>query len=81
MLSGSLYDSVNSTVKELKEKSGQTLNIVELLLDKCNATMRLTFFGESGISEEQVREINELYVAVMYCFTSPNLIVSGSIAK
>ncbi|KAG8176952.1 hypothetical protein JTE90_015418 [Oedothorax gibbosus] len=81
LLSGSLYDSVNSTVAELREKTGQTLNIVELLLDKCNANIRLTLFGESGISEEQVREINELYVAIMYCFTSPLLLVSGNIGK
>lgn len=81
MLSGSLYDSVNRTIDELRHKMGQKVNIVDVLVDKCNANMRLTLFGETGITEDQVKEINELYVAVMYCFTSSNLLLVGNVAR
>ncbi|KAG8176954.1 hypothetical protein JTE90_015420 [Oedothorax gibbosus] len=81
LLSGSLYDSVNSTMAELREKAEQTVNIVQVLVSKCNADFRLTLFGENGISEERVTEVNELYEPVIAFFTFPNIVVTGSIAR
>lgn len=81
LLSGSLQDSVNSTIDQLRNKKGETVEIIDVLVDKCNANLRLTLFGETGISEERVKEINELYVALMECFISPNLLPTGNIAR
>ncbi|KAG8176955.1 hypothetical protein JTE90_015421 [Oedothorax gibbosus] len=81
LLSGSLYDAVNATIVELRAKQGEEVNIIEFLTKKCNANMRLVFFGENGISEENVAVINENYAVMMVCFTAPNLLLTGNIAK
>ncbi|GFQ75953.1 cytochrome P450 2B11 [Trichonephila clavata] len=80
-MSDSLYDSLKSTVKDLKSRSGEPLNLIELLTDKCNAVMRLSLFGDVGVSEEQIREINMLFADEVACMTPMNVLLAGKVAK
>ncbi|GFY41615.1 cytochrome P450 2B11 [Trichonephila inaurata madagascariensis] len=80
-MSDSLYESLKSTVKDLKSRNGEPLNLIELLTDKCNAVMRLSLFGDVGISEEQIREINILFADEIACMTPMNVLLAGKFAK
>ncbi|GFU80177.1 cytochrome P450 2B11 [Trichonephila clavipes] len=65
----------------LKSRNGEPLNLIELLTDKCNAVMRLSLFGDVGISEEQIREINILFADEIACMTPMNVLLAGKVAK
>ncbi|GFS86832.1 cytochrome P450 2B11 [Nephila pilipes] len=80
-MSDSLYDSLNSTVKDLKSRNGEPVNLIELLTDKCNTVMRLSLFGDVGASDEQIREMNKLFADEISSMTPMNVLLSGNIAK
>ncbi|GIX85858.1 cytochrome P450 18a1 [Caerostris extrusa] len=80
-LSASIYDSINSTINDLKAKKGEPVNFIEILTNKCNAFLRFALFGDHGITEEQVRRFNELYSIQMECMTPTNMLLNGTIAK
>ncbi|KAF8764666.1 cytochrome P450 2B12-like [Argiope bruennichi] len=58
-IAGSLYDSIKSTIDDLKAKKGEPINLIELFTTKCNTILRLTLFGEVGITEQQIKKFNE----------------------
>ncbi|GBM77231.1 Cytochrome P450 18a1 [Araneus ventricosus] len=80
-IAGPLYDSIKSTVKDLKAKNGEPVNLIELLTHKCNTTLRLTLFGDVGVSEEQVRKFNEMYAIQIESMTPMAMLLSGTFAK
>ncbi|CAL1263852.1 unnamed protein product [Larinioides sclopetarius] len=76
-----LYDSIKSTVNDLKNKNGEPVNLIELLTHKCNTTLRLTLFGEVGVSEEKVRKFNEMYAVQVESMTPMAMLLNGTFAK
>ncbi|GBN08665.1 Cytochrome P450 18a1 [Araneus ventricosus] len=80
-IAGPLYDSIKSTVNDLKAKKGEPVNLIELLTQKCTTIMRLTLFAETGITEEQIKKINELVTAEIMSRTPLNLLMCGTFAK
>ncbi|GFS86842.1 cytochrome P450 2B11 [Nephila pilipes] len=80
-LSGPLYDSIQSTINDLKTKNGEPFNIVEIMTLKCTAILRLTLFGDVGATDEQIQKFNELYLREMMLFTSSNMFLSGPFAR
>lgn len=80
---GSLYDSINSVVDKLREKlADEPVDIVEMLSEKCNITLRRTLFGDSGsVSDQIVKQINEYFASVMACVTAANFLPTGNLAK
>ncbi|KAG8183291.1 hypothetical protein JTE90_025991 [Oedothorax gibbosus] len=80
-VSSSIYESVQATVDELKEKAGQPVDIVQLLTDKCMTVAKLIMFGEDGVTDGQIREINEHYAGIMVAQTSTNLLLTGNLAR
>ncbi|GFU80171.1 cytochrome P450 2J1 [Trichonephila clavipes] len=77
----SLYDYIKSILSDLKEKKGEPVNLTALLTHKCNSILRLTLFGEAGVTEEQIRKFCELYAAELSHITPTNLFLNGSIAR
>ncbi|GFU98175.1 cytochrome P450 1A1 [Trichonephila clavipes] len=80
-IAGPLYDSVLSTIKDIKEKKNEPVNLIETLTHKCNTNLRITLFGEIGATEEQIRKFNELYAAEVILMTPLNTLISGNIAR
>ncbi|CAL1263842.1 unnamed protein product [Larinioides sclopetarius] len=80
-IAGPLYDSIKSTVNELKAKMGEPVNLIELLTQKCATIMRLTLFSENGITEQEIKKINELVMAEIMIRRPLNLLMCGSFAK
>ncbi|GIY29460.1 cytochrome P450 18a1 [Caerostris darwini] len=80
-LSGNLYESINSTINDLKAKKGEPVNIIEILTHKCNAILRLTVFGDVGATEEQVRRFNELYAVSISTILPKTMLLTGTFAK
>ncbi|KAF8764668.1 Cytochrome P450 2F3 like protein [Argiope bruennichi] len=80
-LSGSMYEAIKSTVEFLKEKKEEPVNIIEIVNRKCNAILRQMLFGENGMSEEQMRELIEIYEAIMQIQTPKNLTLTGDIPR
>lgn len=76
-----LYDSIKETIAFLKSKNGEPVEIVQYLTDRCNATLRLTMFGEYGITEQQIKEINQAYVHVVSFMTNINLFYNGFFSR
>ncbi|KAF8764663.1 cytochrome P450 2J1-like [Argiope bruennichi] len=80
-LAGPLYDSIKSTVNELKARKGEPVNLIDFLLHECCTVVRLTLFGETGATQEQIRRFNELYSIEVKCMTPRNVLLCGSFAK
>ncbi|GIX85855.1 cytochrome P450 18a1 [Caerostris extrusa] len=80
-IAGALYDSIKSTIDDLKAKKGEPVNLVELLTHKCNTNLRVSMFGETGISEEQLQKMVELYGEEVASTTAMNVLLIGKIAK
>ncbi|GBM77227.1 Cytochrome P450 2J3 [Araneus ventricosus] len=80
-LAGPLYDSIKSTIGDLKAKKGEPVNLIELLTHKCNTILRLTLFGEVGATEEQIRKFNEMYAVQISALTLKNSLLNGTFAK
>ncbi|GFS86840.1 cytochrome P450 2B1 [Nephila pilipes] len=80
-MAGPLYDSIKSTINDLKAKNGEPFNIVEVMTLKCTAVLRLTLFGDVGATDEQIQKFNELYLREMMFFTPSNVFASGSFAR
>ncbi|GBM72411.1 hypothetical protein AVEN_73637-1 [Araneus ventricosus] len=80
-LSGSMYEAINSTVDLLNEKKEEPVNIIEIVTTKCNSILRRMLFGDNGMSEEQMREIIEVYEAVMQVMMPKNLTLTGDIPR
>ncbi|GBL94973.1 hypothetical protein AVEN_218533-1 [Araneus ventricosus] len=80
-IAGPLYDSIKSTVNDLKAKKGEPVNLIELLTQKCTTIMRLTLFAETGATEEQIKRINELYAGEAMSMTPLNMLMCGTFAK
>ncbi|GFR29659.1 cytochrome P450 18a1 [Trichonephila clavata] len=80
-MSGSMYDAIKSTIDEIKAMKDEPINMVELVTNKCNAILRNMLFSENGMSEEQIREVNECYSSVMECMTTTNLLLTGDFAR
>ncbi|XP_055934654.1 cytochrome P450 2A9-like [Argiope bruennichi] len=78
---GPVYDSIKSTIIDLKEEKGKPLNLIELLTTKCTTNLRLMLFSEVGASEEQMKKIMELYAEELEGFMPLNLLLSGSIMR
>ncbi|GFQ85646.1 cytochrome P450 2B1 [Trichonephila clavata] len=80
-MSGLLYDSIKSTIDDLKSRKGESFNIVEIMTLKCTSMLRLTLFGDVGATDEQIRKFNELYLREMMILLPSNLFLSGAFAK
>lgn len=80
-MSGSMYEAIKSTIDEIKAMKDEPINMVELVTNKCNAILRNMLFSENGMSDEQVREVNECYSSVMECMTMTNLLLTGNFAR
>ncbi|KAF8764657.1 Cytochrome P450 18a1 like protein [Argiope bruennichi] len=80
-IAGPLYDSIKSTINDLKAKKGEPVNLIELLTEKCTTIMRLTLFGEVGVTDEQIKKFNELYAGEVMCMTPLNMLMCGTYAK
>jgi len=80
-MSGPMYDNIKDTIEYLKSKKGEPVEILQLLTDKCNSILRHTMFGYSGITEQEVREMNEYYANVMSFLTMKNMLHAGNLAK
>ncbi|GFR22674.1 cytochrome P450 2J3 [Trichonephila clavata] len=79
--SGDLYDSIKSTINDIKALKGEPFNTVELLNDKCTANLRLTVFGNVGASDEKLQRCNELYVREMLSMTPVNMLTCGNFPR
>ncbi|GFS86844.1 cytochrome P450 18a1 [Nephila pilipes] len=80
-IAGPLYDSVQSTIKDLKEKNGESVNLIDILTQKCNTNLRITLFGDIGATEEQIRKFNEYYAGEVIFMTPLNTILCGNLAR
>ncbi|CAL1263860.1 unnamed protein product [Larinioides sclopetarius] len=78
---GPVYDSIKSTIKDLKKEEGKPINLIELLTSKCTTNLRLMLFGEVGASEEQMKQIMQLYAEELEVFMPLNLLLSGSVVR
>ncbi|CAL1263863.1 unnamed protein product [Larinioides sclopetarius] len=76
-----MYEAINSTVDLLNRKKEEPVNITQIVTTKCNSILRRMLFGENGVSEEQMREIIELYEAVMQIMIPKNLTLTGDIPR
>ncbi|KAF8764661.1 Cytochrome P450 2J1 like protein [Argiope bruennichi] len=80
-LAGPLYDSIKSTVNELKARKGEPLNLIEFLMQECCTIVRLTLFGETGATQEQIRRFNELYAIEVKSLSPKTILLCGTFAK
>ncbi|GFU98179.1 methyl farnesoate epoxidase [Trichonephila clavipes] len=76
-----VYDSIKSTIEDLKARKGEPFSIVDVMTLKCTSMMRLTLFGDVGATDEQIRKFNELYLREMVILIPSNLFLSGTFAK
>ncbi|XP_015912899.2 cytochrome P450 2F3 [Parasteatoda tepidariorum] len=80
-MSEPLYDSIQETIGFLKAKKGESVEMVQHLTNKCNAILRSTMFGQSGITEEQVKEINEAYAHIVAFMSITNFFYNGFLTR
>ncbi|KAF8764660.1 Cytochrome P450 2B12 like protein [Argiope bruennichi] len=80
-IAGPLYDSIQSSVNELKARNGEPLNLIEFCTYRCNTFLRFTMFGEVGATAEQINKFNELYSVAVQCITPMNMLLCGTFAK
>lgn len=73
----SLYDSIADFLRD--NNKDRPVNVVELLMRKCNCNLRRTLFDES-VSEEVIREISTHFGAVMH-WAAPNCLPTGNVAR
>ncbi|GBM15048.1 hypothetical protein AVEN_268888-1, partial [Araneus ventricosus] len=76
-----VYDSIKSTINDLEAEKGKPMNLIELLTNKCTTNLRLMLFGEVGASEEQMKQIMQLYAEELEGFMPLNLLLSGSVVR
>ncbi|CAL1263850.1 unnamed protein product [Larinioides sclopetarius] len=80
-IAGPLYDSIKCIINEIKAKKGEPINLIDFLTPKCNSIIRLTLFGDVGVTEDQVRKLNELYAIQLKSFLPMSLLLCGTFAK
>ncbi|XP_035210436.1 cytochrome P450 2B11-like [Stegodyphus dumicola] len=80
-VTGPVYDTIDSTMKDLRSLNGEPVDIVEMVNTKLMDTARCTFFGEDGITVEQFRKFIEGYIAAVEGLLTPNVFLFGNIAK
>ncbi|XP_035215946.1 cytochrome P450 2H2-like isoform X2 [Stegodyphus dumicola] len=80
-MTGPVYDTIDSTIKDLRSLNGEPVDIVETVNNKFMNTARCTFFGEDGISMEQFRKLIEHYIITIEILTGSYTLLYGTIAK
>ncbi|GFS86846.1 cytochrome P450 18a1 [Nephila pilipes] len=80
-MSGALYDSIKSSINDLKARKGKPFSTVELLNTRCSANIRLAMFGDIGVTDEKILRFNDLYVQEMLSLTPTNMLASGNFPR
>ncbi|KFM82285.1 Cytochrome P450 2J1, partial [Stegodyphus mimosarum] len=80
-VTGPVYDTIDSTIKELHSLKGEPVDIVELVNAEFMNTARCTFFGEDGISMELYRKYLDYYTIAAEDLIRTTAFLFGTIPK
>ncbi|XP_035210440.1 cytochrome P450 2B11-like [Stegodyphus dumicola] len=80
-VTGPVYDTIDSTIRDLHRLKGKPVDIVEMVNAQFLNTARCTFFGEDGISIEQYRKYLEHYAIAAESLLKTNALLYGTIPK
>lgn len=80
-IAGPVYDSLETTIEDLKNADGKPVNIVELLEKRSTVSIRRILFGENGITDRNVERIVELYTEMLEGNFSVNMLLIGPLAR
>lgn len=78
---GPVYSSLERTIEDLHKKKGVPFNIIELLIDRCMGTMQKVLFGEDGVTDEKIREMNKAYGFALESMGGINLLLIGPFGR
>ncbi|XP_035217512.1 cytochrome P450 2B11-like [Stegodyphus dumicola] len=76
-----VYDTIDSTIKDLRSLNGEPVDIVEIVNNKFMNTARCTFFGEDGISMEHFRKLIDHFIIALEILAGTYTLLYGTIAK
>lgn len=78
---GPIYDSLPTIIEDLKALGDTPFNVIDIMTEKCQGTLRKVFFGENGISNEQIRSLNKAYGSLLEAFPGVNMLLIGPVAR
>ncbi|XP_054711505.1 cytochrome P450 2F3-like [Uloborus diversus] len=78
---GPVYESLTKTIEEIREKNGQSFNVIDLLIERCSATMKKMLFGSDGVTNEELRIMNDAYIIALDGMTGNKFLFIGPFAR
>ncbi|XP_035217511.1 cytochrome P450 2B1-like [Stegodyphus dumicola] len=78
--SGPVYDALNSITEDFQNLNGEPIVVIEMLHSKCSNVYRRIMFGENGITEQQMRNFTDPYMAILEHIPT-NLLLIGKIPQ
>ncbi|XP_054711292.1 uncharacterized protein LOC129220883 [Uloborus diversus] len=58
---GAFYDSTHAIISDLKASKGKPFNITDDMMNRSTYIMRKILFGEYGMSNDELRDFNQVY--------------------
>ncbi|XP_015921254.2 cytochrome P450 2J1 [Parasteatoda tepidariorum] len=80
-MSGSIYDTVQSTINDLAKKKGKPVDMPSILVTKCSEIIRQAIFGNDGMTEDELKHFCNHYGEAVNTLTGTSVFPSGVIAK
>ncbi|XP_035217517.1 cytochrome P450 2B6-like isoform X1 [Stegodyphus dumicola] len=80
-MAGPIYDNINSFIDDLRNRNGEPFDVMEQLNDKCMSTVRMTFLGEDGITDDELRNVIEAYSGSLDAIGGTGMLLFGKIVR
>ncbi|XP_035217521.1 cytochrome P450 2B6-like isoform X2 [Stegodyphus dumicola] len=66
---------------DLRNRNGEPFDVMEQLNDKCMSTVRMTFLGEDGITDDELRNVIEAYSGSLDAIGGTGMLLFGKIVR
>ncbi|XP_035204781.1 cytochrome P450 2C7-like [Stegodyphus dumicola] len=80
-LTGATYDNISSFTDDLRNRNGEPVDVINLVNNKCLSTVRMTFLGEDGITDDELRNFMEAYALSLEAMEGTGTLLYGKIAR
>ncbi|KFM69290.1 Cytochrome P450 2J1, partial [Stegodyphus mimosarum] len=80
-MAGPIYDNINSFINDLRNRNGEPFDVMDSMNGTCMNTVRMTFLGEDGITDDELRNFIEAYAASLEAIGGTGMLLFGKIAK
>ncbi|XP_054711511.1 cytochrome P450 2F3-like [Uloborus diversus] len=78
---GPIYESLVKTIEDIRQKKGQSFNVIDLLVERCSGIIKKMIFGIDGVTGEELRILNETYAVALDGMTGNKMMFIGPFGK